>query len=217
MLRGRIEACRACPRLVRYRELVARTKRAAYRDDVYHGRPVAGFGDPNAPIVIVGLAPGAHGANRTGRVFTGDRSGDFLFAALHRKGIASQPTSTSRKDGLVLEGVFITLAVRCVPPDNKPKPIEIKRCAHWFHEEVASLPHARVYLALGSIAFRAVLMLHEDDLPKRMPKFAHGAEVRLGSRTLLASYHVSAQNTLTGVLTPPMFDDIIERAKILSH
>jgi uracil-DNA glycosylase family 4 len=223
VLRGRIEACRLCPRLVRYRELVARTKRTSYRDEVYHGRPVAGFGDPEARIVIVGLAPGAHGANRTGRAFTGDKSGDFLFSALHRAGMASQPTSTHKTDGLRLSDVFISLAVRCAPPDNKPSRIEIKRCTRWFDAEVALLERARVYLALGSIAFRAVLGLegrreHATKLP-RVPKFGHGAEVTFKTpphRSMLASYHVSAQNTLTGLLTPAMFDVILARAKVLA-
>jgi uracil-DNA glycosylase family 4 len=203
---------------VRYRELVARTKRTSYRDDVYHGRPVPGFGDPDARIVIVGLAPGAHGANRTGRVFTGDHSGNFLFPALHRARIANQPTSVRKDDKLELRDAYISLAVRCVPPDNKPSRIEIKRCTHWFDEEVALLHNARVYLALGSIAFRAVLGLEGrrgHKLP-RVPKFGHGAEVTLGSRVLLASYHVSAQNTLTGLLTPAMFDAIVARAKVLA-
>jgi uracil-DNA glycosylase family 4 len=222
VLGNRIEACRACPRLVRYREMVARTKRSSYKTESYHGRPVAGFGDPAARIVIVGLAPGAHGANRTGRVFTGDRSGDFLFAALHRAGIASQPASARKNDGLRLADAFIALAVRCAPPDNKPSPAEIRRCAHWLDEELALLDKTRVYLALGSLAFRAVLGVEErragtKKLLKKLPKFEHGSEVVIGQRTLLASYHVSAQNTLTGLLTPQMFDVIIARAKTLAE
>lgn len=217
VLRGRIEACTACPRLVRWREHVAKTKRRAYANETYHGRPVAGFGDPDARIVIVGLAPGAHGANRTGRVFTGDRSGDFLYAALHRAGLASQPTSTHKGDGLVLEDAFITLAVRCVPPDNKPSPIEIRRCAHWLDDELALLPEKRVFLALGSIGFAAVIA-HHKRLGGEAPRvaFSHGAEAKLGTCTILASYHVSQQNTQTGKLTPQMFDKIVKRAKVLA-
>jgi uracil-DNA glycosylase family 4 len=219
VLRGRNEECRACPRLVRWREHVAKTKRRAYANETYHGKPVAGFGDPEARVVVVGLAPGAHGANRTGRVFTGDRSGDFLYAALYRAGLASQPTSTRLNDGLVLDGVFVTLAVRCVPPDNKPLPVEIRRCAHWLDEELALLPQTRVFLALGSIAFGAVLAHHKRTSGAEVPRvaFAHGAEVKLGSCTLLASYHVSQQNTQTGRLTPQMFDKIVKRAKVLAQ
>jgi uracil-DNA glycosylase family 4 len=219
VIRHRIEACKACPRLVRYRERVARDKRLAYRGETYHGRPVAGFGDPAARIVIVGLAPGAHGANRTGRVFTGDRSGDFLFGALHRARLASQPTSTSLADGLQLRGVFITLAARCAPPDNKPSRIELVRCTHWLDDELAALESARVYLALGSIAFDAVVKnaARIGIRFERAPRFAHAAEVSVGqSRTLLASYHVSQQNTQTGRLTPSMFDTVIARAKTLA-
>jgi len=212
-LARKIEACTACPRLVRHREHVARVKRRAYAGETYHGRPVAGFGDPDARIVVVGLAPGAHGANRTGRVFTGDRSGDFLYAALHRAGLANQPTSTRKDDGLVLRDVFITLAVRCVPPDNLPTRDEIARCAHWLDDELALLPKTRVYLALGAIAFKAIL---DREAQARVP-FAHGAEIRLGDRTLLASYHVSQQNTQTGRLTPAMFDTIVRRAKLLAE
>ena len=214
-----IAACRACPRLVAWREQVAREKRAAYRDESYWGRPVPGFGDAHARIVIVGLAPGAHGANRTGRIFTGDRSGDFLFAALHRAGLASQPTSVGRDDGLVLHGVFVTMPVRCAPPDNRPAPDEIARCAPWLDRELGLLPRARVWLALGGLAWDAVLAhasrVHGTEASPR-PRFGHGAEVRLGRRTLLASYHVSQQNTQTGRLTPAMFDAVVARAKSLA-
>ena len=216
LLGARIEACRACPRLVRHREHVAQVKRRAYRDETYHGRPVAGFGDPRARIVVVGLAPGAHGANRTGRVFTGDRSGDFLFAALFRAGLASQPTATSNNDGLRLHDVFITLAARCVPPDNMPTRTELGRCAHWFDEELAMLGRTRVFLALGSIAFATVLAFAKRAgiaLPAPAARFAHGARYEIGPYTLLASYHVSQQNTQTGRLTPRMFDAILSRAK----
>jgi uracil-DNA glycosylase family 4 len=218
VLGQRIEACTACPRLVRWREKVAKVKRRAYATETYHGKPVRGFGDPKARIAIMGLAPGAHGANRTGRVFTGDRSGDFLYAALHRAGLASQPTSTAANDGLVLHGAYVLLAVRCVPPDNKPSPPEIRRCAHWLDEEIALLHDVRVFLALGSIAAAAVLK-HHKRTGGAVEKFtfAHGAESKLGARTLLASYHVSQQNTQTGRLTPKMFDAVVSRAKVLAE
>jgi uracil-DNA glycosylase len=217
VLRSQIESCTACPRLVRWREKVAKVKRRAYATETYHGKPVAGFGDPAARIVIVGLAPGAHGANRTGRVFTGDRSGDFLYAALHREGLASQPTSTSKDDGLTLSGAYIVLAVRCVPPDNKPSPPEIRRCAHWLDEEIALLRETRVLLALGLIAHNAVLA-HYKRAGHVAPRvaFGHGAEAKLDQQTLLASYHVSQQNTQTGRLTPQMFDAVLQRAKVLA-
>ena len=217
VLGDRIEACTKCPRLVRWREKVAKTKRRAYASERYHGKPVRGFGDPKARIVIVGLAPGAHGANRTGRVFTGDRSGDFLYAALHRAGLASHATSTSKRDGLTLAGAYILLAVRCVPPDNKPTPPEIRKCQPWLDEEIALLHEARVFLALGSIAVNAILH-HAKRIGSKPDKFvfAHGAEMKLGERTLLASYHVSQQNTQTGRLTPSMFDAVVKRAKILA-
>jgi uracil-DNA glycosylase family 4 len=208
-LASEIVACRACPRLVAWREEVARTKRRAYRDETYWGRPIPGFGDPNARLVIVGLAPGAHGGNRTGRVFTGDRSGDFLYAALHRAGFANQPTSTARDDGLSLHDAFVTLTVRCVPPDNRPNLDEVRRCAPFLAREVAQLPRARVLLALGALAWNACLAL--AGAPR--VKFAHGVE-RLGGRwNLLGSYHVSQQNTQTGRLTEEMFDEVLERAK----
>jgi len=164
------------------------------------------------------LAPGAHGANRTGRVFTGDRSGDFLYAALHRAGLASQPTSTRAGDGLTLHRAYILLAVRCAPPDNKPTPPEIRKCQPWLDEEIALLPHARVFLALGSIAVTAILHPHKRSSGSKPDKFVfgHGAETKLGDRTLLASYHVSQQNTLTGKLTPALFDTVVKRAKLLA-
>jgi len=216
-LARKIEACTACPRLVRHREHVARVKRRAYAGETYHGRPVAGFGDPDARIVVVGLAPGAHGANRTGRVFTGDRSGDFLYAALHRAGIASQQTSERASDGLTLSGAYILLAVRCAPPDNKPTPPEIRKCQPWLDEEIALLNEARVFLALGSIAVTAILH-HATRAGSKPDKFsfAHGAETKVGERTLLASYHVSQQNTQTGRLKPAMFDAVVKRAKLLA-
>jgi uracil-DNA glycosylase family 4 len=201
---------------VDWRERVAREKVARFRDWVYWGKPVPGFGDPDARILVVGLAPGAHGANRTGRIFTGDRSGDFLFAALHRAGLASQPTSVSRDDGLMLRDTYIAVAVRCAPPDNRPAPDEIARCAHFLDEEAALLPRVRVVLALGAIAWRAWLDRAERRgiaVPRPRPAFAHGSRVPLGEHVLLGSYHVSQQNTQTGRLTPAMFDAVLARAK----
>ncbi len=210
-----IVACRECPRLVAWRERVAREKVARFRAEDYWGQPVPGFGDPAARILVVGLAPGAHGANRTGRVFTGDRSGDFLYAALHRAGLASQPTSTSRHDGLVLTGAYIVTPVRCAPPDNAPRPREIARCAPFLDDEMALLPEVRVVLALGAIAWRAALDHHArtgGNVPRPRPAFAHGAVAALGPRWLLGSYHVSQQNTQTGKLTPGMFDAVLAEA-----
>ena len=208
--------CRACPRLVAWREQVAREKRRAFRDEVYWGRPVTGFGDPSARVVIVGLAPAAHGGNRTGRIFTGDRSGDFLFASLHRAGVANQPTSVSRDDGLELTGVFILSPVRCAPPDNKPTPDEFARCAHWMDEELALIPNARVFLALGAFAWRSTLdylARQKVSIPAPRPEFSHGAVARIGEdRVVVGSYHVSQQNTQTGRLTPAMFDAVVKRA-----
>jgi uracil-DNA glycosylase family 4 len=198
-----------------WREKVAREKVARFRACDYWGRPVPGFGDPAARILVVGLAPGAHGANRTGRMFTGDRSGDFLYAALHRAGLASQPKSETRDDGLRLRGAFITAAVRCAPPGNAPLPDEIARCAHYLDEEIALLPHLRVFLCLGAIAWRAIqghrLRQHKV-LPRPRPAFAHGSSFEMDGRLVLASYHVSQQNTQTGRLTPRMFDHVLARA-----
>lgn len=216
VLHEEIIACRACPRLVEWRERVAREKRRAYRDQTYWGRPITGFGDQNARLVIVGLAPAAHGGNRTGRIFTGDRSGDFLFAALHRAGFANQPTSVSRDDGLALRDVFIVAPVRCAPPDNKPLPEEFARCAPFLDREIALLPRVNVYLALGAIAWKAVLdhfARREIALPSPRPAFTHGASARVGTAWLLGSYHVSQQNTQTGRLTPAMLDDVLTLAK----
>lgn len=214
-----IVACRRCPRLVTFRERIAREKRAAYRTETYWGRPVPGFGDPGARIIVVGLAPGAHGANRSGRMFTGDRSGVFLYGALYRLGLASQPEATSRDDGLTLRHVFITCPVRCVPPDNRPTPAEIRACAPFLTRELAALPRARVLLALGSIGWKACLDHLEGTgtmLPRPRPVFRHAAEVRLGEYLLLGSYHVSQHNTLTGRLTPAMFDAVLRRAAELA-
>ncbi|WP_045234222.1 uracil-DNA glycosylase [Deinococcus pimensis] len=203
--------CVACPRLVAWREQVAEEKRAAFRHETYWGRPIPGFGDPGARIVIVGLAPSAHGGNRTGRMFTGDRSGDFLYAALHRAGLASQPSSVARGDGLSLTDVRITAPVRCAPPANKPLPQELARCSAWFASELALLPERRVTLALGRIGHDAFLRFL-GVRPSSMG-FAHGAAHALPDGTwLLDSYHVSQQNTQTGRLTPAMFDEVLARA-----
>lgn len=188
---------------------MAREKKAAYRDETYWGRPVPGFGDPQARVLILGLAPAAHGANRTGRVFTGDRSGDFLFAALHRTGFANQPVSRSRDDGLRLSGAWISAAVRCAPPRNKPTPAERDNCLPYAARELELLPNARVILCLGAFAWDAALRLYEVR-PK--PKFGHGLEHQINGVTLLGCYHVSQQNTFTGVLTPGMLDSILQRA-----
>ena len=204
--------CRACPRLVAWREEVAEVKRSAYRDWTYWGRPVPGFGDPEARIVVVGLAPAAHGANRTGRMFTGDRSGDFLYASLHRMGLANQPNATDVDDGLVLNDVYITAPVRCAPPQNKPTPSERDACRPFLVRELALLTRAQVFVALGAIGYGAVAA--ELGLRPR-PKFAHGLEAVVpGGRRVVCSYHVSQQNTFTGRLTPDMIDEVLARALV---
>ena len=216
VLHDEIVGCRACPRLVRHREAIAREKRRAFREWTYWGRPVPGFGDPQAKLVVVGLAPAAHGANRTGRIFTGDRSGDFLFAALHRAGLANQPTSVSRDDGLALSGVYILSPVRCAPPDNKPTPDEIARCAPFLDRELSLLTRARVLLALGAIAWRSILdhlARHGVAMESPRPVFGHGARVILGRWSIVGSYHVSQQNTQTGRLTAAMFDEVVTAAR----
>ncbi len=219
----RIAECRACPRLVAWRESVGATRRAAFRDQEYWARPVPGFGPPDARLAILGLAPAAHGGNRTGRIFTGDRSGDVLFAALHRAGLANQPTSVARDDGLVLWHTRIFAAVRCAPPDNKPTPAERDTCAPWLHREVALIrPTLRVVLALGAFAWAAwwptLLTVYGYRPPSPRPAFGHGAlaQVGTGVPALLGCYHVSQQNTFTGRLTPTMLDDVLGRAKELA-
>jgi uracil-DNA glycosylase family 4 len=214
-LHEEIVRCRRCPRLVAWREEVARVKRASYADEEYWARPIPGFGDPAAPLVIWGLAPAAHGANRTGRVFTGDRSGDFLFAALHRAGLANQPASVSADDGLALTGAFIIAAVRCAPPANKPTPQERDTCREWALRELALLPNVRVLMCLGAFAWDAALRLLPE-MPRPRPRFGHLAEADVGPFTLLGCFHPSQQNTFTGKLTPAMIDAAIERAKALS-
>lgn len=212
-LRVRVEGCRACPRLIDWCNEVARTKRAAYADEDYWGGPVAGFGDPNARIAVVGLAPAAHGANRTGRMFTGDRSGDWLYRGLHRAGLANQAEAVSRDDGLVLHDTWVTSAVKCAPPDNKPTADEQNTCRTHFAAELEELDGLRVLIALGGIAATAISR-HFDIRPR--PKFGHGVEVDISEGlTMLCSYHVSQQNTFTGRLTEPMLDSIFDRARRL--
>ncbi|MCU0309660.1 MAG: uracil-DNA glycosylase [Acidimicrobiales bacterium] len=209
-----VVACDRCPRLVAWRAQVARERRAAYADQEYWGRPVPGFGDPDARIVVVGLAPAAHGANRTGRMFTGDRSGDWLFGAMWRAGLANQPESRHRDDGLGLRGAWVTAPVRCAPPANRPTADERAACAPFLRRELALLRSMRVVVALGGVGFAAVAA-HFDLRPR--PRFGHGVEVALGSGlTLLGCYHVSQQNTFTGRLTEPMLDAAFERAATLA-
>jgi uracil-DNA glycosylase family 4 len=211
-LAARIELCRACPRLVAWREQVAHERRAAFADQVYWGRPVPGFGDPAARIAILGLAPAAHGANRTGRVFTGDRSGDFLFAALHRAGLANQPFSHARDDGLELNGCFVTAAVRCAPPANRPTPAERDRCLPYARRELELLGDVRVLICLGAFAWDAALSLCQVRASPK-PRFAHASERAVpAGPTLLGCYHPSQQNTFTGRLTGAMIDAVLARA-----
>jgi uracil-DNA glycosylase len=217
VLEQEIVACHLCPRLVAWRKKVAREKRAAFRDEDYWERPVPGFGDPGADVVVFGLAPAAHGANRTGRYFTGDRSGDFLFAGLHRAGFASSPVSRSKDDGMRLSGLWISAAVRCAPPQNKPTPAERDACLPYAARELELLD-AKVIFCLGAFAWDAALRLL-GVRPKA--KFSHGAEHEVGSEegplVLLGCYHPSQQNTFTGVLTPEMLDAMLSRARDLSR
>jgi uracil-DNA glycosylase family 4 len=220
-LDGRVTVCRACPRLVDWREEVAERRRAAYADQDYWGRPVAGFGDQQPAVLVMGLAPAAHGANRTGRMFTGDRSGDWLYAAMHRAGLANQPTSVAAGDGLELLGSRVTAGVHCAPPGNKPTPAERDTCAPWLQAELAFvLPTVRVIVVLGGFGWKALfpaLAAAGVDLPARVPPFAHGAELVLpGGITVLGCYHVSQQNTFTGRLTEPMLDAVFGRARALA-
>jgi uracil-DNA glycosylase len=210
-----IVACRACPRLVAWREEVARTKRPAFASDDYWARPVPGFGDPKAGVLVVGLAPAAHGGNRTGRIFTGDRSGEWLFGSLHRTGFANQSRSVSRDDGLELTGAYVTAPVRCAPPGNKPTPAERDRCFPYLVRELALLEKVSVIVALGSFAWDSCLRVAVELGGERMrpkPRFGHGAEADLGRYILLGCYHVSQQNTFTGKLTQDMLDAIFTRA-----
>jgi len=223
VLDARVSVCRACPRLVAWREDVATTKRRAYADQPYWGRPIAGWGDPAGGVLVVGLAPAAHGGNRTGRIFTGDRSGDWVFAALHRAGLAVQASSERAGDGQAVTGVRIAAPVRCAPPDNAPTPAERDACAPWLDREVA-LVRPRVLLALGGFAWGSALACAQRlgwEVPRPRPRFGHGAEVALASAGatgadgvlhVVASYHVSQQNTFTGRLTEPMLDAVVARA-----
>jgi uracil-DNA glycosylase len=214
-----VVSCRRCPRLVSWRETVARTKRAAYAGETYWGRPLPGFGDPRATILVLGLAPAAHGGNRTGRIFTGDRSGDWLFGALHRAGLANQPQSIARDDGLTLSGCYVTAAVRCAPPGNRPLPIERDNCRPFLERELALLTAVRVIVCLGGFAWDAALRtLAKLGVPiaKPRPRFAHGVTTEAGGLTLLGCYHPSQQNTFTGRLTEPMLDAVFEQAKMLA-
>lgn len=215
-LNNTIIACRRCPRLVAYRQQVARDKRRMYRDQEYWGKPVPGWGDPQARVYLVGLAPAAHGGNRTGRVFTGDSSGDFLFAALYRAGFANQPTSRSRDDGLKISDAYIGAAARCAPPENKPTPQEFANCNPYLQREFELLPNVHVIIGLGSIGFNAALDLlprRGVPLPRPRPHFGHNVAYRLGPYTVIATYHPSRQNTNTGRLTARMLDAVFERAR----
>jgi uracil-DNA glycosylase family 4 len=218
-LQKEVIACQRCPRLVAWRAQVAREKRAAYRNETYWGKPVAGFGDPAARLLIVGLAPGAHGANRTGRVFTGDRSGDWLYGALHRAGFANQPSSRNRADGLKLIGCYITSCVRCCPPDNRPTTEERDTCQPFLVRELSLLGGVRVIVCLGGFAwdglFRALGTFGE--LPRPLPRFGHGAEAAVLGFHVLGCYHPSQQNTFTGRLTRDMLDVILVRARELGE
>jgi len=218
-LERRLTRCRRCPRLVAHRERTAREKVARFRAETYWGRPVPGFGDPAARVLVVGLAPAAHGGNRTGRIFTGDESGRWLFAALHRAGFANQPTSVRRDDGLLLSDAFVTAVVRCAPPGNRPTPTEIGTCRRWLLGELALLARLRVVVALGKVAhdgFLAAARARGRAVPRPQPRFAHGAEhVLAAGLVLLDSYHPSQQNTFTGRLTRPMLDAVFARARAL--
>ena len=212
-------SCRKCPRLVAWREQVAREKRAAFAGEKYWGRPLPGFGDPKPAVLVLGLAPAAHGGNRTGRIFTGDRSGDWLFAALYRAGFANQPQSAARDDGLTLRGCYVTAAVRCAPPVNRPLPSERDNCLPYLERELALLPSVRVIVCLGGFAWDAALRALgalRAPVPKPRPRFAHGATVSIADWTLLGCYHPSQQNTFTGRLTESMLDEVFERAKTLT-
>lgn len=215
-----ISACRRCPRLVQWREQVARERRAAFAEEEYWGRPVPGFGDPAARVLLLGLAPAAHGANRTGRMFTGDRSGDFLYAAMWRCGMASQPSSTGLADGLRLHGAWVSAAVRCAPPANRPTPAEREQCLPWSLAEMELLHSVRVVLCLGAFAWDGALRLMRARSQARAagprPRFGHGAELAGEPYTLIGCYHPSQQNTFTGRLTEPMIDSVLRRALELS-
>jgi uracil-DNA glycosylase family 4 len=218
-IRDDVVVCRRCPRLVAWRERVAREKAPRFADQAYWGRPVPGFGDPTARVLVLGLAPAAHGGNRTGRIFTGDRSGDFLFASLHRTGFASRPTSVSADDGLELDGMYVAAVNRCAPPGNRPTPLERDHCLPFLERELGALTRLRVIVPLGSFAWdgaiRATVALgHEAPRPK--PRFGHGAEATVGPYRFVGSYHPSQQNTFTGTLTSDMLDAVFDRARALA-
>jgi uracil-DNA glycosylase family 4 len=218
-LERQVISCRRCERLVAWREAVAADPPRRHADETYWGRPVPGFGDPGARLMVVGLAPAANGANRTGRVFTGDRSGDWLYAALHRAGYASQPTSVALDDGLELRDAYVCAVVRCPPPANRPTPGERDNCLPYLVEELRLMPRVRVLLALGSFAWDGALRALRaagHEVPRPRPRFGHGAEARVGPFALLGSYHPSQQNTFTGRLTEPMLDAVLKRARELA-
>jgi uracil-DNA glycosylase family 4 len=213
-VRDEVVSCRRCPRLVEWRERVAGEKRAAYRDEEYWGRPIPGFGDPAARVFVLGLAPAAHGGNRTGRIFTGDRSGDWMFRSMYRAGFANQPTSRHRNDGLELRDAYIAAAVRCAPPANKPTPAERDNCEPYLRRELALMAQVRVVVCLGAFAYQSAARVLEI---RPRQAFGHGVEVGAGSLTVLCSYHPSQQNTFTGKLTEAMFDTIFERGRELAE
>jgi uracil-DNA glycosylase len=218
-LERRVVRCRRCPRLVAWREAAAAKPPRRYAGEEYWTRPLPGFGDPQARVVLVGLAPAAHGGNRTGRIFTGDRSGDWLYGALHRAGFANQPTSTHRDDGLRLTGAWVTAVNRCPPPANRPTPAERDNCLPYLVEELRLLAGARVVVALGSFAWNGALRALHDlgtVMPRPRPRFGHGAEAPVGDYALLGCYHPSQQNTFTGKLTESMLDDVFARARELA-
>ncbi|MGO9906396.1 MAG: uracil-DNA glycosylase [Solirubrobacteraceae bacterium] len=219
-LEREVISCRRCPRLVAWREEVARVKRAAFADEEYWGRPLPGFGDPGARVLVLGLAPAAHGGNRTGRIFTGDRSGDWLFGSMYRTGFANQPTSVSRDDGLTLRGAYVTAAVRCAPPANRPLPSERDNCLAFLERELLLLESVSVIVTLGSFAWDGALRVTRalgEPVPRPRPKFGHAATAEVGRYTLLGCFHPSQQNTFTGKLTEPMIDAVFERAKQLAN
>jgi uracil-DNA glycosylase family 4 len=215
-LEREVVACRRCPRLVAWREETARVKRAAYAAEEYWAKPLPGFGDPDARVLVLGLAPAAHGGNRTGRIFTGDRSGDFLFGALWRAGFANQPTSTARDDGLRLRACFVTAAVRCAPPANRPLPSERENCQDYLVREVELLEHLQAIVCLGGFAWDAALRTLAASgvaTPRPRPRFGHGTSAQIGRLTLFGCYHPSQQNTFTGRLTAGMLDEVLARAR----
>ena len=219
-LEREVISCRRCPRLVAWREEVARVKRASYAGEEYWGRPLPGFGDPGARVLVLGLAPAAHGGNRTGRIFTGDRSGDWLFGSMYRTGFANQPTSVSRDDGLTLRGAYVTAAVRCAPPANRPLPSERDNCLPYAARELSLLESVSVIVTLGSFAWDAALRVTRalgEPVPRPRPKFGHGATAEIVRFTVLGCFHPSQQNTFTGKLTEPMIDAVFERAKQLAN